>query len=131
MPLRVILREPGEDSVAATVHALVERAVAERPEAARDLAGRVVRLDLGYQPVRVEFGEEIVVGDDPGGPVDAEVRGTLPDLTALLAAPTTAGLPNPARASGRAALARLADGRVALGGSRAVARKLLRLLSLA
>lgn len=131
VPMRVTLGETGEGSIAPTVFALVERAVSEHPGPAEELAGHAVRLDLGYAPVRIAFAEGVVVSDDDGSPVDAEVRGALPDINALIAAPTAAGMPNPTRAAGRAALARLADGRVELDGSVGIARKLLRLLSIA
>lgn len=118
--------------MAPTVFALVDRAVARRPDVAAQLAGRAVLLDLGYAPVRIGFdgAGNVVVADDDGAPADAVISGELPDLTALLSAPLTGGVPNPARAKGRAALARLADGRVAVDGSKAVARRFLRLLAI-
>ena len=52
------------------------------------------------------------------------------DVTALVAAPLTGGLPRPTTRPGRAALARLADGRVEFEGPLALGRKLLRLLAI-
>jgi len=52
------------------------------------------------------------------------------DFTALIAAPLTGGLPKPTTRPGRAALARLADGRVEFDGTLALGRKLLRLLAI-
>ena len=48
----------------------------------------------------------------------------------LIAAPLTGGLPKPTTRPGRAALARLADGRVEFDGPLALGRKLLRLLAI-
>lgn len=126
----VRLGETAEGSIAPTVFALVERAVLRHPALAAELAGQTVRLDLGYAPVRLHFDGDVVVADDDGGPADALISGELPDLSTLIAAPLAGGIPNPARAGGRAALARLADGRIEIDGSVAVARRLLRLLSL-
>jgi hypothetical protein len=126
----VTLGAVGDDSIAPTVFALVERAVLDRPQQTTGLQGTSVRLELGYPPVRVTFGEEIEVGDDDGSPADVVIAGRLPDINALLSAPLTAGMPNPTRAAGRAALARLADGRVALKGSVKTGRKVLQLLSI-
>lgn len=117
------------ESIAPTVFALVDRAVLHRPSVAAELAGRSVRLELGYPPVRVSFGDDVVVADDDGTPVDTVISGRLPDLSVLIAAPLAGGLPNPTRADGRAALARLADKRVALQGSVGVGRRFLQLLS--
>jgi len=60
---------------------------------------------------------------------DLEV-GRMGDVTALIAAPLTGGLPKPTTRPGRAALARLADGRVEFDGPLALGRKLLRLLAI-
>ena len=125
----VRLGECGDASIAAAVFAIVDRAVARRPEVAEELAGSDVRLDLGNgcRPVRVRFGRhEIHVADDDGSePADLTVHGTLPDLQTLLVAPLTKGVPR-----SRAALARLADGRVSLDGPLGLGRAVLRLLAL-
>ena len=119
----------GDASIAAAVFAIVDRAVAKRPEVVEELAGNDVRLELGdgYWPVRVRFGRhEVEVADDDGtSPADLVIHGTLPDLQTLLVAPLTKGVPR-----SRAALARLADGRVALDGPLTLGRAVLRLLAL-
>lgn len=125
----VTLSPVDEESIAPTVFALVDRGVLQRPSLAAELAGRSVRLELGYPTVRVSFGDEVVVADDDGTPVDTVISSRLPDVSVLIAAPLAAGLPNPTRADGRAALARLADRRVALQGSVGVGRRFLQLLS--
>ena len=124
----VRLGQLGDASIAAAVFAIVDRAVANRPEVVEDLAGADVRFELGdgYWPVRVRFGRhEVEVADDDGSPADLIVHGTLPDLQTLLVAPLTKGVPR-----SRAALARLADGRVALDGPMSLGRAVLRLLAL-
>lgn len=123
---RVTLGRFGEASIAATIYAVVDRAATLRPDVAAELAGTSIRLELGdaYWPVRVRFEhDEVVVEDDDTGVADLVVRGTLPDLQTLLTAPLTKGVPR-----SRAALSRLADGRVQLDGPLVVGRRLLRLL---
>jgi hypothetical protein len=66
----------------------------------------------------------------PDRAYDLEVSGRMGDVTALIAAPLTGGLPKPTTRPGRAALARLADGRVEFDGPLALGRKLLRLLAI-
>jgi hypothetical protein len=129
----VILGETREESIAATVFAIVDRAVSLRPADARALKGRVVRLALGDHPsVLLRFGDGIVevTDDDEEVAANLEIAGDLADVNALLAAPLAGGVPNPTSSAGRAALARLADGRVALRGSMTVGRRVLQLLSL-
>ena len=58
-----------------------------------------------------------------------ELGGRLSDISALIAAPLAAGLPNPATRAGRRAIVRLADGRVQFDGPLGLARDLLRLLA--
>ena len=126
--MKVTLGTVGDASIAAAVFAIVDRAVAKRPEVVEELAGRDVRLELGegYWPVRVRFGRHAVeVADDDGSPADLTIHGTLPDVQTLLVAPLTRGVPR-----SRAALARLADGRVALDGPLSLGRAVLRLLAL-
>ena len=60
---------------------------------------------------------------------DLVIDGALHDVCALIASPLTRGLPRPTTATGRAAIARLVDGRVAFSGPLNLARGLLRLLS--
>jgi len=122
-----------EDSVAASICALVQRGAMLRPELAADIEGSVVlSFHEGYPPVRIDFrGAEIVVGDTTSDDCahDLIVEARLPDTIALIAAPLAAGLPNPTAKEGRAALARLADGRVEMEGSLKVARQVLKLLA--
>src|SRR5438034_6092100 len=124
-----------EDSVAANLYVIVDHGVRHRPEMASSMqASIVIRFVEGYAPVRLDFrGDEIVVGDDPDGADrahDLEVRGRMGDVTALIAAPLAGGLPKPTTRAGRAALARLADGRVEFDGPLALGRRLLCLLAI-
>jgi len=115
------------------VYALVERGVLLRPALAVELRGSILmRLGDLYKPVRVDLCEgEIEVGDceDDDRAHDLVIDGALHDVIALIASPLTGGLPKPTTAVGRAALARLVDGRVQLSGPVNLARGLLQLLS--
>ncbi len=129
----VRLRSTRGTSISAVIYALVERGVLLRPALAGELRGSVLmRLGDPYKPVRVDLcGGEIEVGDcdDDDRAHDLVIDGALHDVIALIASPLTGGLPRPTAAMGRAALARLADGRVELSGPLNLARGLLRLLS--
>ena len=128
----VTLGAVGARSVAATVLGLVERGVLLRPQLAGALDGHV-RLVFAedFADVRIACRPgHIEVLDCPGDAADLEVRASLPDLVVLVSAPLAAGLPNPTDPRGRAALARLADGRVGLTGSLGLARRLLRVVKI-
>jgi len=128
---RVRLGELAEGGIAPSIFALVEHGVDKRPELATQTIGEVeLRFDEGYPPVRIEFaGQEILVEDGPGRP-DLVVSGSMPDIVHLTATPLVGGVPSPTSGRGRAALARMARGRVKLEGDRALGRKLLRILAL-
>ena len=133
-PPLVHLGEVSDDSVAATICALVRHAADGRPELAAEIRGSILlRFVDGYSPVRLDFrGEEIEVsdtGDDEDRAHDLEITGRLGDFNALIASPLTGGLPKPTTRRGRHALARLADGRIDLDGPLGLARKLLTLLA--
>jgi hypothetical protein len=133
VPVR--LENVSEDSVAATILALVERGVLLRPELAATMESSVQLHFLeGYPPVRIDFcGQEIIVSDTTpeDRAYDLAIEGRLPDVVTLIAAPLAGGLPKPTSGAGRAALARLADGRVEFNGSLQIGRELLRLLCVA
>jgi hypothetical protein len=131
----VLLGRVSDDSIAPNLYVIVAHGVRHRPDLAAAMnASVVLRFHDGYAPVRIDFrGDEVEVGDDLGGPdrpYDLEVSGRMGDVTALIAAPLTGGLPKPTTRPGRAALARLADGRVEFDGPLALGRKLLRLLAI-
>jgi ubiquinone biosynthesis protein UbiJ len=127
----VELGRVGDRSVAATVYGLIDRGVALRPHLAREMDG-VVRITFaeGYAAVRIHFaGDRIEVADDAGGEADLEVQAALTDFVLCVSAPLAAGVPKPTSRAGRAALARMADGRVDFSGSLGLGRKLLALMS--
>jgi hypothetical protein len=128
--LRLGTLDPG--GIAPTVFALIERGVERRPNLARRVRGRIeLRFDEEISPARIHFaGSEIVIEDGRWHEADLVVSGRLPDIARLTASPLVGGVPNPATRRGRAALARLANGRVRIAGDRALGRRLLALLEL-
>jgi len=104
-----------------------------RPQHASELRGSVLlRFRENYQAVEIDLrGDEILVADasDADRAHDLVIESAFHDLAALIAAPLTGGLPRPTNALGRAALGRLADGRIELEGPLRLARGLLRLMS--
>jgi hypothetical protein len=130
---KVRLGRTGGGSISAAVFAYVERGAILRPQHARELRGSVLlRFSEDYKPVEVDLrGDEILVADasDADRAHDLVVEGTFHDFAALIAAPLAGGLPRPTTAIGRAAIARLADGRIEFEGPLSLARGLLRLIS--
>jgi hypothetical protein len=112
------------------VLAIVERGVRRRPVLARALRAEVeLALEEPYPPVRVVFGDRVVlVEDGPAVAPDLRVRGTLSDLVSLMVAPLLGGLPSPINARGRAALGMVALGRVRIEGRLGMMRRLLSLI---
>ena len=128
------MAEISDGSIAPTVFALIDRGAALRPFFATELRGSILICFNGaHPPVHVDFaGDSITVSDGADGhPIDLRVDADLADLVALLAVPLTGGIPKPTSKRGRAALARIADGRVELDGPIGLGRKLLRLMSVA
>jgi hypothetical protein len=120
------------DGIAPTLYALLDRGVRREPELARGMDGLVdMHFAEDIAPVRISFeGTAILVEDGAWDDADFRVSGRLPHIVHLTTSPKLAGMPNPARAQGRAALARLRRGDVRLAGDRALGRKLMRLLEL-
>jgi hypothetical protein len=129
--MHVELREVGDRSVAATVYGLLDRGAGLRPDLAAGMQGSVrISFAEGYAPVLIRFGgDRIEIGDDAGGEVDLEVQAALTDFVLCVSAPLAAGVPKPTSRAGRAALARLADGRVDFTGKLGLGRRLLQLMS--
>ncbi|UTI66398.1 hypothetical protein NBH00_09355 [Paraconexibacter antarcticus] len=130
----VLLGVLTDESIAASVYVLVRHGVILRPGLAGELRGTVVlRFVDDYSPVRIDFrGDEIHVEDlreEEDRAHDLEIVGRLGDVNSLIAAPLAGGLPKPLSPRGRAALARLADGRVDFIGPLGLARKVLMLLA--
>lgn len=129
----VCLGHLSDDSIAVSVYVLVRHGAERRPDLAAALRGRVcMRFADGYSPVRIDFrGDEIEVaeeGADSDRAYDLELSGRLGDVSALIATPLAGGVPKPTTRRGRRAIVRLADRRVDIDGSWALARNLLRLL---
>jgi hypothetical protein len=125
-----------DDGVAPSIYGLLERGIERRPEVVAKMRGRVVfRFAEEFSPLRIAFRPKTVVLEDGDlRKPDLVIAGALPDIVHMLTVPTLGGrlrgMPNPARARGRAALARVASGRVKIDGDRALGRRLLQLLAL-
>ncbi|MGA8333694.1 MAG: hypothetical protein WB761_03040, partial [Solirubrobacteraceae bacterium] len=104
--------------LAPAIMAIVERGVQRRPAQARALRLEVeLQMEESYPPVRIVFGEhEVLVEDGPAAAPGLRVSGSLPDLVALMIAPTIRGVPSPMDARGRAAISLFASRRVRIQG---------------
>jgi hypothetical protein len=131
-PPKLRLGSTAGNGIGASIYALLDRGVARRPHVAAEIRCEVeLSFVEDFAPVRMEFSDTgIVVEDGPAHEPDIVVTGRLPDIVAITTAPLLAGWPNPALRRGRAALARVADGRVRIQGNRGLARKLMRLFEL-
>jgi hypothetical protein len=124
-----------EDGVAPSIFGLIERGIAREPELAKGMRGRVVfRFSEEFSPLRISFRPRTVVVEDGDlRKPDLVITGRLPDIVHFATVPTLSGrlggVPDPRRPRGRAALGRIARGRVRLDGDRALARRLVRLLA--
>lgn len=124
-----------EDGVAPSILGLIERGIGREPELAARMRGRVVfRFREDFSPLRVTFKPRTVVVEDGDlRKPDLVIAGRLPDIVHFATVPMLGGrllgVPDPRAARGRAALARLASGRVQIDGDRALARRVLRLLA--
>ena len=121
--------------MAPSIFGLVERGIAREPELVEGMRGRVVfRFAEEFSPLRISFRpRSVVVEDGDLRKPDLVIAGRLPDIVHFATVPTLKGplhgVPDPRRPRGRAALGRLARGRVKLEGDGALARRLLRLLA--
>jgi hypothetical protein len=120
--------QPGGLSPA--ILAIVERGVRRRPALAQDIEAEVeLEFEEAYPPVRVVFGQRIVlVEDGPGVAPDLRVRGALPDLISLMVTPLLGGVPNPINRRGRAALGMVVLRRVRFEGRLRLMRRLIRVI---
>jgi hypothetical protein len=114
---------------------LIERGAAKRPKIAKSLRGSVeIRFKEDFAHVRVHFAPSgVTVADaheDEKFSPDLVIQGSLPDIVQLASAPLFGGLPRPTNARGRAALARVAGGKVKIEGSPLLARRVLKLLEI-
>jgi hypothetical protein len=118
--------------LAPAIMAIVERGVARRPAQAWALGIEVeLRMEKGYPPVRIVFGEDVVlVEDGPGASPALSITGALPDLVALLVTPLWGGVPSPMSPRGRAAMRMFASRRVRIQGRIGVLRSFLGVIRL-
>src|SRR4051794_34225374 len=121
-----------DEGIAPTMFGLLDRGLRRRPELAREMRGLIeLRWDEEIAPVRIAFEDDEVVVEDGSWEVpDLVISGRLPHIVHLTTAPMLGGVPNPARAHGRAALGRLRRRDITIEGDRALGRKLLALLEL-
>jgi hypothetical protein len=132
---RVRLGRMVEDGVAPSIYGLIERGIAREPELLAGMRGRVVfRFTEDFSPLRVTFRpRSVIVEDGDLRKPDLVIVGRLPDIVHFATVPTLGGrlrgVPDPRRSLGRAALGRLARGRVRVEGDGTLARRLLRLLA--
>jgi hypothetical protein len=126
-PPEVRLGELMEGGLAPAILGIVDRGVRRRPASARALRAEVeLRIEDGYPPVRIAFGEEdVLVEDGACQAPDLRICGSLPDLISLLVAPALGGLPNPMDARGRAALQLVTSRRVRVDGRLTLMRRVL------
>jgi hypothetical protein len=134
-PPRVRLGHLAPNGIAPSVLALIERGAQRRPAQAHGIEGKIeIRFEEPYAPVRLTFGsQEILVEDaseDGGFVPDLVIRGSLPEVVQLAAAPQLGGLPKLTDKRGRRALVGVARGRVRFEGSQRLGRRLLRLLQI-
>ena len=132
---RVRLGRQAEDGIAPSIFGLIERGIAREPELVERMRGRVVfRFAEEFSPLRISFRPRIVVVEDGDlRKPDLVISGRLPDIVHFATVPILGGplhgLPDPRVARGRAALGRLARGRVRMEGDSRLARRVLRLLA--
>jgi len=115
---------------------MVERGAALRPDVAESLEGTFeIRFTQRFAAVRIVCSagrilvEDVAAGGE-GVDADVTIRGSLPDVVALVSVPLVGGVPRPTSPRGRAALASITGGRVTIEGSRKRARRLLQLLEI-
>jgi hypothetical protein len=123
------------NGISPSLFGLIERGVERRPSVVQSLEARIeLRFDEGFAPIQISFESDGILvedaADDSDWSPDVVIRGSLPDVVQLASAPLKGGIPNPVNKRGRAALARVAGGRVRIEGRRLLARRLLQLLQL-
>ena len=123
------LREGG---LAPAIMALIERGVQQRPDQARALRLEVeLQLEDIYPPVRILFAEDgVLVEDGPAVAPGLRISGTLPDLAAMMVAPTVGGVPSPINPRGRAAIGLFTSRRVRIQGRVGALRSFVSLIRL-
>ena len=129
-PPSVKLGQLVEGGLAPAIMAIVERGVQHRPALASSLTGEIeLCFEERYPPVRVVFGERIVLVEDGAAAApDLRIDGSLADQISLMVAPLLGGVPSPINSRGRAALGMVAGGRVRIEGRIGLMRQFLRVI---
>lgn len=127
---QVRLGRTHRNGIAPSLYALVDRAVQRDPLAAAQVRGRVVlRFREDYVPTRITFGKRMIrVEDGDLRQPDLAITGRLPDIVLITTARLRMGLPDPTDGRGRAALARIATGRLRISGDTGLARAFMELM---
>jgi hypothetical protein len=129
-PPRVELGALAAGGMSPAILAIIDRGVRRRPALAHTMSAEVeLAIEDPYPPVRIAFGERLVlVEDGPGTAPDLRIEGSLADLVSLMVAPLVRGVPSPINARGRAALTMVAQRRVRVEGKLALMRKFLSII---
>jgi hypothetical protein len=116
-----------DGGLAPAIMAIIDRGVQRRPALAHGLTAEIeLAMEEPYPPVRIVFGERIVLVEDGKATApDLRITGSLADLVSLMVAPLLSGVPSPIRGRGRAALGLLVQGRVRVEGRLGLMRKFL------
>ena len=128
----VRLGQTVSNGIAPSMFALLDRGVRQRPDLAVQLRGTVViRFKEHISPVRISFGSRVVrVEDGDMRRPSLAVSGSLPHVVQLTITPMMRGsIPDLRNARGRAALLRLAFGRVRLRGDMGLALRMLEMMA--
>jgi len=118
---RVKLGRQEPNGVSASMYAMVARGLERRPRVGKTIRGTVeFRFEEDFAAIRVSFNDdEVVVEDVPRGrKADLVIKGSLPDVVQLSAAPMMGAMTSMAR------------GKVRIEGSPLLARRLLKLLEI-
>ena len=125
-PPRLVLGNLVDGGLAPAVYVGLDRGLLKRPEAVRGLRAEVeLRTTDDYPPVRVVFGDDVIlVEDGDAESPDLVVKGSIADLVHLFATPTIGMMPDPTDRRGRAAIGMMLSGSVSAEGSLGLMRKL-------
>ena len=129
-PPQVRLGTYAEGGIAPAIMAIVERGVRRRPGLAAALRAEIeLNIEGPYPPVRIVFGDRLVLVEDRAGVnPDLRVEAELADLVRLMATPLVGGIPNVFRGEGRKAIGKVVYRQVRVQGRIALMRKLLAII---